>query len=86
MGVFQGNVSVDDSCSRQDSRNLVNEWMKDKPNASYVTNKEQLMDVDFTNVSDLIGLFSPGHIPYGYERTHQHPSLVNMTIQVHPTK
>lgn len=69
---------------RNDGKNLINEWLAVNSNRTFVRNKPELMNVDPKNVDQLIGLFSPSHMPYRMETvrdnlTDQVPSLAEMT-------
>ncbi|PNF28276.1 hypothetical protein B7P43_G05707 [Cryptotermes secundus] len=71
-------------CTRDDKQNLVEKWKKGRKNYLFVNTTQDLMDADLTKVEYLMGLFSPGHLPYALERDTSpagQPSLLNMTKQ-----
>lgn len=80
MGV---NVAATDSksCMRSDGRNLVNEWQANHPKGRAVNNMQDLMSIDISNTSHILGVFSPGHMPFHAVKTAETPSLANMTMQ-----
>ncbi|XP_011870247.1 PREDICTED: alkaline phosphatase 4-like isoform X1 [Vollenhovia emeryi] len=69
------------SCERSDGRNLVKEWQANHPEGKAVTNMQDLMSIDISNTSHILGVFSPGHMPYHAVKTAETPSLANMTTQ-----
>ncbi|KAL0121592.1 hypothetical protein PUN28_006844 [Cardiocondyla obscurior] len=75
------NKDKDDSCERSDGKNLVNEWQANHPKGRVVTNAQDLMSIDINNTSHILGVFSPGHMPYHAVKTPETPSLANMTTQ-----
>ncbi|PSN34159.1 hypothetical protein C0J52_10039, partial [Blattella germanica] len=74
----------DDSCNRTDDLNLLPEWLRGKRNAVFVNDTGSLRAVDAASVEHLLGLFSPGHMPYALERDQGpqgSPSLLDMTAK-----
>ncbi|XP_069679689.1 alkaline phosphatase 4-like isoform X2 [Periplaneta americana] len=74
----------DDSCNRTDGRNLLHTWMEGRQNSLFVNNTGDLMNANVDKLDYLMGIFSPGHMPYALERDHGpngSPSLQNMTAQ-----
>lgn len=69
------------SCVRSDGRNLVNEWQANHPKGRAVNNMQDLMSIDISNTSHILGVFSPSHMPYHAVKTAETPSLANMTMQ-----
>uniref|UniRef100_A0A3Q0S6I0 alkaline phosphatase n=1 Tax=Amphilophus citrinellus TaxID=61819 RepID=A0A3Q0S6I0_AMPCI len=64
---------------RQDGKNLVEEWLKNKENAQYVWNKSQLDSVNPSTTDFLMGLFEPKDCRYELERDPaMDPSLTEM--------
>ncbi|XP_012060588.1 PREDICTED: alkaline phosphatase, tissue-nonspecific isozyme [Atta cephalotes] len=92
--VMKSNVSASEfdpidtwACYRQDGRDLINEWMRDKSdrNLAYkiVQNNEELSRVDIDNVDYLLGIFANGHIAMDWKREQGpkgQPSLEEMTV------
>jgi len=92
--VMKSNVSASEfdpidkwACYRQDGRDLINEWMRDKSdrNLAYkvVQNNEELSQVDIDNVDYLLGIFANGHIAMDWKREQGpkgQPSLEEMTV------
>jgi len=70
-----------DSCLRSDGRNLIKEWQIMNPKGRAVNNTEDLMSINITNTSHILGVFSPNHMPYHAVKTAETPSLSNMTMQ-----
>ncbi|KAG5325756.1 PPBT protein, partial [Pseudoatta argentina] len=75
------------ACYRQDGRDLINEWMRDKSNRNLVykvvQNNEELSRVDIDNVDYLLGIFANGHIAMDWKRERGpkgQPSLEEMTV------
>ncbi|XP_025986676.1 alkaline phosphatase 4 isoform X2 [Solenopsis invicta] len=75
------NSSDSNSCLRSDGRNLVKEWQEKHPKGKAVTNMQDLMSIDISNTSHILGVFSPGHMPFHSVKTDETPSLANMTTQ-----
>ncbi|XP_060579729.1 alkaline phosphatase-like [Ruditapes philippinarum] len=67
-----------DQNQRQDGRNLITEWMKEKAQRnvshSYVWNRDQFSTIDASNTDYLLGLFDPSHMDYDIDRTSHGPS------------
>ncbi|XP_077260226.1 alkaline phosphatase isoform X2 [Temnothorax americanus] len=92
--VMKSNVSAGEfdpidtwACYRQDGRDLIDEWMRDKSsrNLAYkvVQNNEELSQVDIDNVDYLLGIFANGHIEMDWKRERGpkgQPSLEEMTV------
>lgn len=69
---------------RRDDRNLINEWIASKKEQSdkwaYVSNRESLLNVNHTEVNNLLGLFASGHMKYHSDTNHSvEPTLTEMT-------
>lgn len=67
---------------RQDGANLISEWYYSKPTGSarYVTNKTELMGVNFNETEYLMGLFQSDHLKYHMDSDyHEDPSLSDLT-------
>ncbi|XP_037626473.1 intestinal-type alkaline phosphatase-like [Sebastes umbrosus] len=64
---------------RDDGKNLVTEWLKNKMNAKYVWNKSEFDAVDPAKTDFLIGLFEPKDCRYELDRDpSMDPSLTEM--------
>lgn len=70
-----------DSCTRDDGRNLVEEWQAAHPEGKFVNNTQDLMSVDISKASHVLGIFSGSHMPYHAVKSSETPSLSNMTLQ-----
>ncbi|XP_014469148.1 PREDICTED: alkaline phosphatase 4-like isoform X2 [Dinoponera quadriceps] len=70
-----------DSCVRNDGRNLAKEWQAAHPQGKFVNNTQDLMSLDISKTSHVLGIFSPSHMPYHAVKTSETPSLSNMTLQ-----
>lgn len=73
------------SCTRQDGLNLTDAWIQNHYNSNYVfaTNNEELSKVN-EDTEYLLGIFSPGHMPYEIVRDNGPtgaPSLTEMTTK-----
>lgn len=69
---------------RLDGKNLIQQWLSDHEkmgNASYVWNKEQLLNIDTDNMDYLLGVFAEDYIKYDYEAKEDplEPTLSDMT-------
>lgn len=68
--------------SRNDGRNLADEWTAKYKNSAYVWNKVQFDQINPKKVKHLLGLFERSHMEYEYDRhldTGGEPSLSEMT-------
>ncbi|XP_043263799.1 alkaline phosphatase isoform X2 [Colletes gigas] len=75
------------ACKRQDGRDLIEEWKRDKVSRKLsfgvVENNEQLSKVDTGKVDYLLGIFANGHINMDWNREKGpkgQPSLEEMTV------
>jgi len=67
---------------RLDGRDLTAEWVARRPGAAYVWNDVQLSAIDPGSTGPLLGLFSPGHMAFEFDRERDvagEPSLSEMT-------
>ncbi|XP_063825793.1 alkaline phosphatase-like [Ostrinia nubilalis] len=68
---------------RSDGKDLIREWLLKKRSfgvsAKYVYNRVDLLTLDPTKYTNVLGLFSPDHMPYHLEAGHDDPSLSEMT-------
>jgi alkaline phosphatase len=68
--------------ARKDARNLIAEWKKNQPNATFVLSGSQLSSVNIKNTQKLYGLFNGDHMSYEHDRIadkEDEPSLAEMT-------
>lgn len=68
--------------ARKDGRNLIAEWKKKQPNATFVLSGSQLSAVNIKNTQKLYGLFNGDHMSYEHDRIadkEDEPSLAEMT-------
>jgi alkaline phosphatase len=67
---------------RQDGRDLIQEWVGNRPGARYVWNREQFEALSTADDAPVLGLFEPSHMQYeadrGTDRAGE-PSLAEMT-------
>src|SRR5262249_42261181 len=64
---------------RRDGRNLVHEWQETHPSGVYVTSGRDLLKVNTSSTSHLLGLFAPWHMSFLYENgIKDDPSLSEM--------
>lgn len=75
------------ACHRQDGRDLINDYIKDKSkrNLAYrvVQSNAELSGIDVDNVDYLLGIFANGHIEMDWKRERGpkgQPSLEEMTV------
>lgn len=73
-------------CTRLDNRDLIDEFFTNKTNTAFVSNRQELMDIESDKVDTLLGLFNGSFMSYENERrevndTHpeKEPSLAEMT-------
>jgi alkaline phosphatase len=67
---------------RLDGRDLVGEWTERAPGGKFVWNRVQLLDLDPTSTTRLLGLFEPEEMAYEWQRSNDpggEPSLTEMT-------
>lgn len=67
---------------RNDGRNLVEEWLRQRPRSVYAWNKSQFDAVNPGDTDRLLGLFERSHMKYEYDRPKDpggEPSLGEMT-------
>ena len=68
--------------SRQDKRNLTQEWLQTYPNSAYIWNQQQFDSIDPKSTDHLLGLFESDHMQFEADRaedTAGEPSLAQMT-------
>lgn len=69
---------------RLDGRNLVDEWLGQRPRSVYAWNKEQFDAVDARSTDRLLSLFEPSHMKYEHDRPKDkagEPALAEMTAK-----
>jgi alkaline phosphatase len=69
--------------NRKDGRDLTREWASRGEGWAYVDQASDLDDLDLASTTHLLGLFTPGHMNYEYDRAAQaldQPSLTEMTM------
>jgi alkaline phosphatase len=71
---------------RSDGKHLINEWKAADPERTYVSNKQELMNLDPTKVKQVLGMFNTAHIDYNLDIQRDNlqdiqPSLTNLTIK-----
>ncbi|XP_062559247.1 alkaline phosphatase 4-like [Armigeres subalbatus] len=76
--------AVDNTCVREDGRNLVKDWLLSKAgsSAAYVWNTAELMDAEVDDLDYLLGLFADNHMSFERVRDTSEegePSLADMT-------
>jgi alkaline phosphatase len=67
---------------RKDGRNLVNDWIGQRPRSAYVWNKSQFDAIETARTDRLLGLFERSHMEYEHDRPKDaggEPSLSEMT-------
>lgn len=65
---------------REDGRDLIEEWKKDKQNAEYIFDKEGLENIVPENTDNVLGLFAAGHMDFSTEADRKkQPDLLEMT-------
>ncbi|XP_055374729.1 alkaline phosphatase-like [Condylostylus longicornis] len=65
---------------RLDGKNLIEKWKKNNPNQAYVTNRDELLNIDLRKTSKILGLFQPQHLDFNLNRDNKiQPSLEEMT-------
>lgn len=72
---FDGNVG-----ERRDGHNLIEQWLSDKPNGKYLSNKKDLVNLNLDETEQVLGLFSSGHMDFNLDADRdKQPNLVEMT-------
>jgi alkaline phosphatase len=69
---------------RRDGRNLISEWVAAQRGSQYVWKRDDLLQVDASKTSHLLGLFEPSHMRYDVDRGRDpggEPSLAEMTTK-----
>jgi alkaline phosphatase len=69
---------------RRDGRNLIDEWVAAQPASRYVWKRDDLLQVDPSRTSHLLGLFEPSHMRYDVDRGRDsggEPTLSEMTTK-----
>lgn len=69
---------------RRDGRNLIEEWIENKRNQSttwaFVSNRDELLNVNHSHVDNMLGLFSSAHMNYHSDADRAvEPTLTEMT-------
>ena len=64
--------------TRQDGKNLIEQWQKTYPQGQYVDSKQQLLTLGRESHAPILGLFNDSHMSYAAENSAE-PSLVEMT-------
>jgi len=65
---------------RRDGKNLVDQWKTNRPTGTYVTNRDELLNLNTTATESILGLFSPSHLEYFLESENaSNPTLREMT-------
>ena len=65
---------------RVDGVNLIEKWLEQADDRQYIWNRDQLLALDTSNVSSILGLFAHAHMDYNLDRdTTMDPSLAEMT-------
>lgn len=64
---------------RLDGRNLISEWMNSKQSSSFAHTRQDLMDLDYDNTDNLIGIFANSHLDYNLDNDGSQPTLKEMT-------
>lgn len=65
---------------RKDGKNLLSTWEEMHPRGAIVTNREQLLNVDVSNVSNIMGVFQSSYMDYHLKADPvKQPTLSEMT-------
>jgi hypothetical protein len=71
------------TCSRQDGRDLIDQWKKGKADSGlghrYVDNKNDLKAAVAEGVDNILGIFAESHLDYEHERRPDQPGLEDLT-------
>lgn len=67
---------------RQDERHLVQEWLANNKQSSYVTSTNDLANIDIKKTKHLLGLFSESHLNYEADRVANNIDEPSLTIMV----
>lgn len=77
-------ASGDEHGTRDDNRNLVQEWKTAHPNGKYLSSGSELASNELSRSSHILGLFSDSHLDYEADRLasqSDEPTLAAMTAQ-----
>jgi len=66
---------------RLDGRDLIDEWLQHQKSATanYVSNRTELLALDYSKVDHILGLFADSHLEYNLNNDRDEPSLKEMT-------
>lgn len=64
---------------RNDDRNLIAEWRQGHPGGSFVKTRDELLALDPTSHTHVLGLFDDDHMDFEADRDATEPSLTEMT-------
>lgn len=66
---------------RMDGRDLIDEWLslRKSPNTHYVSNRTELLSLDYSKIDHILGLFANSHMEYNLKNNKDEPSLTQMT-------
>lgn len=67
---------------RQDERHLVQEWLANNKQSSYVTSTNDLANINIKKTKHLLGLFSESHLNYEADRVANNIDEPSLTIMV----
>ncbi|XP_067630584.1 membrane-bound alkaline phosphatase-like [Eurosta solidaginis] len=82
MGKFLPNSITDafgNKGERLDGRNLLTRWQNANPKGKIVNNREQLLRVNISQVSNIMGIFQSKLMKYRLEANDEQPTLAEMT-------
>lgn len=82
MGKFLPNTITDsfgNRGERLDGRNLLTRWQNLHPNGVIVKNRDELLRVNISKVSNIMGLYNSELMDYNLEASDQQPTLAEMT-------
>ncbi|CAG9804104.1 unnamed protein product [Chironomus riparius] len=67
---------------RLDGRDLIDEWLQHQksPTAHYVSNRTELLALDYSKIDHIMGLFADSHLEYNLNNDNDEPSLKEMTL------
>lgn len=71
---------TDGNPGERNDRNLIDEWLRDKPKGKFISRKDELDNLNVEETDQVLGLFSSSHMDFNLDadRTKQ-PNLVEMT-------
>jgi len=71
------------NCTRQDGRNLIEEWKGNHTGGVYMENRTELMNLDMEKTTSVLGIFTHSYLTWDHlvNDTNEKPRLEDMAVQ-----